>query len=62
MPAQGNLRAEALAALCTAARQDQTTVFRRHTGAESVAAFANQVARLEGAFHRRIIRSISINS
>ncbi len=40
-----------LAALGAAARQNLTTIFRRHTRAEAVTAGANKVGRLESTFH-----------
>jgi hypothetical protein len=44
--------------LGAAAVQDRTTVFGRHTGAETVAAGANDAAGLEWAFHGALRRFI----
>lgn len=46
------LGAQALAAMCAAARQHLTAVFRGHAGAKAVTAFTDQFARLVSAFHR----------
>lgn len=52
LPAQ-NLRNQAMAAFCTAPRQDVATTPSRHARPEAVGALAAQIVGLKGAFHGR---------
>ena len=54
LPKGLSLRAQSLTATCTTCIQDLATGFRYHTRTEAVAALANQVRGLVGAFHRSV--------
>jgi hypothetical protein len=46
---------KALTALCSATIENRLTIFRGHTGAESVSIFATTTAWLISAFHDRFL-------
>ena len=51
---RGGLGGEFLSASFASVGEDLSAGNGRHTGAESVAAFANKIRRLERAFHRNV--------